>query len=189
MNNKNYKKYTVQLRNKQPLFTFYLAFPIVGIGLTGLLKALVTLNNSISAITSNNHSERLQNLLFCSYLLLIALTILSVYLSPFSFSKNRRMKLKLLKIIEQNDFYKENKKSGQIISSMKMIFYYTNHRFIIEIYPLGGQYTSKMNDLGSILETGLNLQLEAVQDDHHSYTKYIFYQNSNRSIDVTKKWT
>lgn len=166
-------KYNVGFKRKQPCFTFYLSFPMVGISLF-----------TISLIHTNS---LLIHLFF--FIVMIMLLFLCLYLSPLSPSKIRRLKIKLKKIIEINGFYHENKETKKIISSMKFKFWYDNNQLFIDVYPNGGKYSKSMNELNSVLETGLALSIESVQDDYPDHTTYIFSNSDNKQINVINKWS
>ncbi|MGR6899381.1 hypothetical protein [Rummeliibacillus sp. BSL5] len=123
------------------------------------------------------------------FLWLILFLITAWYLSPISFSKIQRMRYKLKQIIEVNQFYYENKDLNKITLSMLIKFYWLEDNLYLEVYPNGGKYTHKMNELTEIFQTSLNMTVIAVQDDFANHTTYILSKETDNYIDSTDEWT
>lgn len=172
----NYK-YRAKLRYRQPDLIWYFSFTIIGIGCLLFIKFL---NNFLYQI---NSEYRVSNTLFVFILItLFLVNMYLLYLSPISFSRNQRIKNKLLQIIEQNNFYYEV--NGRIRSSMLMVFYDLNDELHIEVYPLGGKYTFKIDELGKLFETKLNMNLVTIKNDYADHTTYVLSNESNLALNA-----
>lgn len=179
-------KHTVKLKTKQPDLYGYLIkvflgiLPIICVYLT---QCSLSILNKVGIVIILPTS-----LYFISYALFLLNTFLTIYFSPISFSKNQRIKNTLLKVIEINDFYYENKELNKITLSMKMKFYWFQNNLYIEVYPSGGKFTKKMNELTSIFETSLNMTVLSVQDDFANHTTYILSNQIHNFIDSSNDW-
>ncbi|WP_369381525.1 hypothetical protein [Lysinibacillus fusiformis] len=175
------KKYKVKLRYKQPPIYIYFLIPMIGLVFLlfcfTLEKAVLMLNGNFSFPT---------HIYIVGTLITIILTLFSIYKSPISFSKIQRLKFKMKKIIEENKFYYENEK--RIVSSMLIKFYWLENDLFLEVYPQGGKYSLKMDDLTLMFQTSLNLTVISVQNDYPNHTKYILSDSLNNFIDSTNEW-
>lgn len=179
-------KHTVKIRTKQPDLLGYLIK--IFIGILPIICVFLT-QNSLSTLNGIGIEIILPtSLYFVGYAFLVLNTFLVIYLSPISFSKNQRIKNSLRKIIEINDFYYENRELNKITLSLKFKFYWIQNNLYIEVYPNGGKFTKKMNELTPIFETSLNMTVLSVQDDFANHTTYILSNSINKYIDVTNQW-
>lgn len=176
-------KYKTKLRFKQPPWYWYLVFPWTGLGLCVLCWAI---DYSFNLLNINYALPKLFYLL--AILTTILLALFAWFISPLSFSKVQRMRRKLKRIIEENKFYYQNSESQEIRSSMIIKFKWIEEKFFLEVYPNGGKYTSKMNELTTIFQTALNMNVIAVQEDFADHTTYILSNESDNHIDSTDKW-
>lgn len=180
-------KHKVKLRTKQPDLISYLIKVLLGtlplVCYFLIERALIILKEIGIVLTLPDHFF----LIACVILLIN--TFLTWFTSPLSFSKTQRMKNSLKKIIEANKFYYENNELSKIILSMEIKFYQLDNKFYLEIYPNGGQFTHKMNELTSTFQTALNMTVIAVQDDYADHTTYILTNKSSLPINVTDNWS
>lgn len=175
-----------KLKTKQPDLISYLSKLLLGavplICYFMILKSFIILNDIGISFTLPKY------FLFSAYLIFISSCFYILHTSPLSFSVNQRMINKLKKIIEVNNFYYENKETHKITLSMVIKFYWMDNKLHLEIYPSGGQFTNKMNELTSTFQTALNMTVIAVQDDHADHTTYILTKKSSSPINVTNNW-
>lgn len=180
-------KHTVKLKTKQPDFISYLikislgAIPLVCYIM--LKKVLTNFNEFGINIHLPNY------LLLIIYVILVSNIFFTWFTSPISFSKIQRIKNKLKQIIEIDQFYYENKDLNKITLSMLIKFYWLENNLYLEVYPNGGKYTHKMNELTEIFQTSLNLTVISVQDDFANHTTYILSKETDNYIDSTNEWT
>lgn len=178
------KKYKAKLRFKQPIWYQYLAIPLLGLVLIGICFALdYTLDNSFLKINVP------QSIFIYLAIGTFIATFITWYISPLSFSKVQRTKRILKKIIEENKFYYANSETNKIHSSMLIKFYWDKNDLILNIYPLGGKYAAKMNELTVIFQTAFNMTVVTVQDDYADHTTYVLSNTVNNYIDSTDSWT
>lgn len=174
-------KHTAKLRRKQPTTLHLLVRFWVGImPFICVLTVESTLSNILSKeiyLPTAVH--------FVALSILITNTLLIWFFSKRSPFKALKIRSILKQVIEVNGFYYENKESGIITHSMEMKFYMINDELFIEVYPNGGKYSSKMNDLTQILQTALNLTVISIQDDHASHSTYILKDSTNNYIETT----
>ena len=175
------KKYKVKLRYKQPPIYKYLLLPVLCLV---IILFFLTLENLIM-IFNENFSFPKKLYVIEGFILFILLGF-SIFKSPISFSRIQRTKFKLKKVIEENNFYYEN--NNRIISSMVIKFYWVENNLILEIYPLGGSFSTKMNDLTLTLQTALNLTVTSVQNDYPNHTTYVLSNTLNNFIDSSNDW-
>lgn len=176
------KKYKVKLRYKHPPIYLYFLFPLIGV-LTTLFLFLL---ENLILIIDDNISFPISLYLY-GILITIIFVIFSIYKSPASFSRSQRIKLKLRKVIEENNFFYENHKR-RIVSSMTIVFYWIEDNLVLEVYPHGAKYSLKMNDLTLIFQTALNMTVISIQNDYANHTNYILSNVSNNVIDVSNIW-
>jgi len=143
---KNYHyKHKVKLRTKQPDLISYLIKVLLGtlplVSYFLIERALLILKEISIILTLPDHFF----LIACAILLIN--TFYTWFASPISFSKTQRMKNSLKTIIEVNNFYYENTELSKIILSMVIKFYQLDNKLYLEVYPNGGQFTHKMNEL------------------------------------------
>ncbi len=175
-------KYRAKLRYKQLDLIWYLSFSIIGIGSLFFIKFLNSFFNSI------NSNYLVPNYIYILVLVLLtSINLILFYQSPISFSEKQRNKNKLLQLIEQNHFYYEV--NGKIRSSMEIVFYYIQEELHIEVYPLGGKYTYKLDELGKLFETKFNMTLITIQNDYADHTTYILSKNNNFALDSNDYWS
>lgn len=184
---KNYHyKHTAKLRTKQPDLTWYFIKFLIG-----LLPVVCYLfiKQALTFLKETGINLSLPEHLFLTTCAILLINTFYIWFtSPLSFSKIQRMKNLLKKIIEVNKFYYENNELGKIILSMKIKFYWIDNKLYLEIYPNGGQFTHKMNELTSILQTALNMTVIAVQDDFADHTTYILTKEISLPINATNNW-
>lgn len=180
-------KHKGKLKTKQPDFIAYLIKIFIGvipvICYFFLKKVSIILNELDFQLIIPRYY------LFISYLILTVNTFFVWFKSPLSFSKIQRMKYKLKHIIEANQFYYENKDLNKITLSMLIKFYWFENNLYLEVYPNGGKYTYKMNELTEIFQTSLNMTVISVQDDFANHTTYILSKETDNYIDSTNEWT
>lgn len=186
-------KYSVKLKRKQPPWYQYLYFICIGVSLL-ILKAIVDfILNDIWFVTFTLDTiyigDNSLTSIITFYIVSITtfLGLVSWYISPISFTRRQRVRYKLKTIIEQNHFYYENPKQ-KIISSMQIKFYWIDTQLVLEVYPNGGSYTSKMSELSKIFETAFNMNVLSVDNDTPNHTRYALSKEDNNYIDATKKW-
>lgn len=180
-------KHKVKLRKKQPDLLAYLSKLLLGI-----LPLLVYLfiERSFSILKEIGINIPLPvNFLLVTILFLLANTVYVWFISPFSFSRTQRIKNILKKLIEANGFYYENKELNKIVLSMKIKFYWKDKDLYLEVYPNGGNFSNKMNELTTIFQTTFNMTVVSVQDDYADHTTYILSNTVNNYIDSTDTWT
>lgn len=172
-------KHTAKLKRKQPTKIMNLARLLIGImPLACLLAIKTTLNNLLVQDISIPTTI---------YIIVIAFPIVNTLVhwllgswSPF---KLQRIKNTLKKVIEVNGFYYENADTGKITLSMIIKFYKIDDNLHLEVYPCGGKFSNKLNDLTPIFQTALNLTVISVQDDHPNHTTYILKDNVSNVIE------
>jgi len=184
---KNYHyKHKVKLRTKQPDLISYLIKVLLGtlplVSYFLIERALLILKEISIILTLPDHFF----LIACAILLIN--TFYTWFASPISFSKTQRMKNSLKTIIEVNNFYYENTELSKIILSMVIKFYQLDNKLYLEVYPNGGQFTHKMNELTSTFQTALNMTVIAVQDDYADHTTYILTNKSSLPINASSNW-
>ncbi|WP_139377665.1 hypothetical protein [Solibacillus isronensis] len=72
---------------------------------------------------------------------------------------------------------------------MEIVFYYIQEELHIEVYPLGGKYTYKLDELGKLFETKFNMTLITIQNDYADHTTYILSKNNNFALDSNDYWS
>lgn len=122
--------------------------------------------------------------------------------SELSFIESLRIKAKLKKVISNNKLFIEK---GFLSSSLLMKFYTDDNHLYVEAYPTGVDYLSRLERLGKVIETTLNLSLIDSQNqkaDRFTYTyekskpkrinvQYVLFKNSNKGViplDSEKSW-
>ncbi|SEN61919.1 hypothetical protein SAMN04487786_4106 [Paenisporosarcina quisquiliarum] len=184
---KNYHyKHKVKLRTKQPDLIAYLIKLLLG---TLPFVCYFLIDKALTILKEVGISLSLPDYFFLIACVILMINTLSVwYMSPLSLSETQRMKNLLRKIIEVNKFYYENNELNKIILSMVIKFYWLDNKLYLEIYTNGGQFTHKMNELTSILQTALNMTVLAVQDDYADHTTYILTNETSNIINATNRW-
>ncbi len=177
----NTHKYRAKLRYKQPTAIWYCSFTIIGIALILFFKILQYL---LEFLNSNYFISNTIFLLITIGILVINAGLL--YFSPLSFSKMQKIKYHLIQIIEHNNFFYEL--NGQIRSSMEIVFYFNGTDLHLEVYPLGGKYAYKLDDLTKLFESKLNMTVISVQNDYPDHTVYILSDSINNILDATNFW-
>ncbi|WP_336046935.1 hypothetical protein [Solibacillus ferritrahens] len=179
-------KHTAKLKTKQPdLKAFFIKFFVGALP----LLCFYLIKNALSINHQFGINIPLQDYLkLIVYLLFLINTLFTLYVSPFSFSRVQRMKYTLRKIIEVNNFYYESKELNKIILSMKIKFYWIDNQLYLEVYPNGGKFTHKMNELTPTFQTALNLTVVSVQSDFADHTTYILCSDKDNYIDSTETW-
>ncbi|MDC2867809.1 hypothetical protein [Bacillus sp. BP-3] len=176
----------VKFKNKQPdLISYFIKILLGSLPLICYLIIVNTLNNLNEVGISLSLPTYF---FFIACLILAGTTFYTWFKSPLSFSKNQRMSNKLKKIIEVNKFYSENSETHKIILSMIIHFYWIEEKLYLEVYPNGGHYTHKMNDLTLIFQTALNMTVITVQDDYADHTTYILTKETSNFINATNSW-
>ncbi|HDR8106643.1 MAG: hypothetical protein M3Z48_01385 [Lactobacillus sp.] len=182
--NKIHKQYKTKLRFKQPPWYRYLALPLLSISI-GVLCWIINYN-----LRELNINYALPNSIYLYSLLFTMLFgLFSWYISPISFSKVQRTRRILKRVIEENKFYYQDSEAHAIRSSMIIKFKWHNDQFILDVYPEGAKYSSKMNELTTIFQTALNMTVIAVQEDFANHTTYVLSKETNNYIDSTNEWT
>lgn len=180
-------KHTVYLKTKQPDLIGYLIKFLIGI-LPILCIHLI--QKSFLILNELGLNINLPIIFHITgYGILILNSLYIFYKSPISFSKVQRLKNLLRKIIEVNNFYYENKELNKITLSMKFKFFWSDNHLYIEVYPCGGKFTKQMNELTSIFETALNMNVLSVQDDFANHTTYILSSSNVNPINATDEWS
>src|SRR5690625_4144957 len=122
--------------------------------------------------------------------------------SELSFIESLRIKAKLKKVISNNKLFIEK---GFLGTSLSMKFYTNGNYLYVEAYPAGVDYLSRLERLGKVFETTLNLSLIDSQNkkaDRFTYTyekakpkrinvRYNLFKNSNKGViplDSEKAW-
>lgn len=179
------KKYKTRLHFKRKSFLRYLIIPILIFIIYGTMKYF---NNNIDEIIifKNKIPEIYLSITICAGLL--SLLIIWI-LSPISPFKSQRMRLKLKDIIEINKFYYLGENTTRIRNSMGFVYWWEDNRFYLKVYPFGGKWTAKTNELTEILESSINMILETVDDAEPNFTLYVFNTERIDRIDATKKWS
>lgn len=180
-------KHTVKLRSKQPDLLSYIIKVLLG---TLPTVCYILTSKAFSFLEEVGVPLELPNSLYLLSILIFLLnTIYVFHTSPISFSNVQRLKNILRKIIEVNGFFYENKELNKITLSMTVKFYWIEDNLYLEVYTAGGQFTHKMNELTSILQTGLNMTVVSVQDDFADHTTYILSNNYVRPINIGDEWS
>lgn len=112
----------------------------------------------------------------------------SWYFSTYSFSKVKRTKYILKKIILENGFYFAFKNEIFVRSSLIVLFYWEKQDLFLEVYPNGGSYSNKIDDLTKNFETAFNMTVLSVQNDSSNHTTYHLTKASSLVIDTTDYW-
>ncbi|WP_242227309.1 hypothetical protein [Bacillus cereus group sp. BfR-BA-01315] len=182
--NKNHKQYKTKLRFKQPPWYRYLALPLLSISI-GALCWIINYNlRELNINYALPHSIYLYSLI-----LTILFGLFSWYISPISFSKVQRTRRILKRVIEENKFYYQDNKTYTILSSMIIKFKWHNNQLILDVYPEGAKYSSKMNELTTIFQTALNMTVISVQEDFANHTTYVLSKETDNYINSTNEWT
>src|SRR5690625_2069237 len=137
---------------------------------------------------------------------IVIIFLISIYheyiTSEFSFIESLRIKAKLKKVINNNKLFIEK---GFLSTSLLMKFYTNGNYLYVEAYPAGVDYLSRLERLGKVIETTLNLSLIDSQNkkaDRFTYTyektkpkrinvRYDLFKNSNKEViplDGGKYW-
>src|SRR5690625_1663845 len=103
------------------------------------------------------------------------------FTSEFSLSESQRIKAKLKKVIRDNKLFI---KRVFLNDSIEMKFYIKEKHLYIEAYPKGVDYLSKLEKLGKVIETTLNLSLIDSQNNKADRFTYIFEKNKPNRIYV-----
>lgn len=179
-------KYKAKIKSKQPGWYWYFSFPLIGIGFYMLCLATEQFTKSLEALNIYLNFPGYFYLLSIIATLLLSLFAFSI--SPITPFKIQRTRIKLKRIIEENGFFYEDSETKIIKSSMIIKFYWENQNLNLEVYPNGGKYTSRMNELTAIFQTTFNMNVIAVQADYPNHTTYILSNEENNYIDVTNQW-
>lgn len=179
------KKYRTRLHYKRKSFFRYLLIPLLIFIIYGSMKYF---NNHIdeTIIFKNKIPDIFLLITVCLGLLALLLIWLLSPISPF---KSQIMRHKLKDIIEINKLYYLGDNTTRIRISMVFVYWWDNNRVYIRVYPHGGKWTSKTNELTEILESSLNMILETVDDTEPNFTLYVFNTERIGRIDATKKWS
>ncbi|MCU7557356.1 hypothetical protein [Macrococcus capreoli] len=179
------KKYKTRLHFKRKSFLRYLIIPILIFIVYGSMKYF---NNHLDdmIIFENKIPDMYFTIIICAGLISIFVIWLFSPISPF---KSQRMRHKLKDIIEINKFYYLSENTNRIRSSMVFIYWWDNNRFYLRVYPNGGKWTSKTNELKEILESSFNMIVETVDDAEPNFTLYVFNTERIDRINATKKWS
>ena len=178
------KKYRAKLKFKQPIWYMYFSLPFLGTFLILIFFGFDYLLNKLHFQFSIPIS-----IYFYLSLLTFLVSLIIWYFSPVSLSRVQRTKRILKRIIEENNFYYANSKTNKIHSSMIISFHWEDSSLILNVYPLGGKYTAKMNELTAIFQTAFNMTVVSIQDDFADHTTYILSNTDNNYIDSTDTWT
>ncbi|WP_242290337.1 hypothetical protein [Bacillus cereus group sp. BfR-BA-01319] len=154
----------------------------------------LTIDFALKSISKNfkeiNINFEVPNFLFeLALLWFLLFFMIAWYLSPFTFSKVQRIRSILKRIIEENHFYYKNDETNKIHSSMIIKFNWDQEYLILEVYPEGAKYSSKMSELTPVFQTALNMTVISVQEDFANHTTYILSKETDNYIDSTNTWT
>ncbi|MBQ5153738.1 hypothetical protein D6861_010690 [Macrococcoides caseolyticum] len=164
------KKYKTRLHFKRKSFLRYLIIPILIFIIYGTMKYF---NNHLDdmIIFKNKIPDMYFTIIICAGLISLFIIWLLSPISPF---KSQRMRLKLKDIIEINKFYYLGENTTRIRNSMGFVYWWEDNRFYLKVYPFGGKWTAKTNELTEILESSINMILETVDDAnlilHYTYS-------------------
>lgn len=101
--------------------------------------------------------------------------------SELSFIESQRIKAKLKKVISNNKLFIEK----GFLSSSLLIKFYTNGNYLyVEAYPAGVDYLSRLERLGKVIETTLNLSLIDSQNNKTDRFTYTFEKEKTKRINV-----
>lgn len=103
------------------------------------------------------------------------------FTSELSFSESQRIKAKLKKVIRDNKLFI---KRVFLNDSLVMKFYTNGNYLYVEAYPAGVDYLSKLEKLGKVIETTLNLSLIDNQNNKADRFTYIFEKKKSNRIYV-----
>src|SRR5690606_22020801 len=127
------KKYKIKLRNFNQGLSVYLFRILLGIVPTICYYLMNIATNNLQYLGINFTLPK-YTLQFTISLFFLNL-ILVWYHSPISLSKIKRMKHLLLKVIEVNNLYYENKELKKITLSLAIKFFWIKDTLYLELYP------------------------------------------------------
>lgn len=119
---------------------------------------------------------------------LLLTSLFAWYISPFSFSKNIRIKHVLKRIIEHNNFYHAYGSQKIVHSSMLIKHYWLDEQLVLEVYSFGAKYSSKLDQLSKIFETAFNLTVVSVQNDFPDHTTYLLSSSLAKPLVIDENW-
>lgn len=176
----NHLEYTAELKKKQPrkrTYLLYLAFAIASIWF--MFKSSVFLEKDFY----------FSELTFALWTLIPFLTswllIKALEKCPHSITKERKIRLKLLRIIQGHKYY-DSEDEKHITASLVIKFSIYDEQLILRIFPDGEKYTFKVNDLGKIFESKFNMTVVSVQNDAPNHTTFILENTTDNFIDASK---
>src|SRR5690625_989224 len=116
---------------------------------------------------------------------IVIISLISIFFEYFtselSFSESQRIKAKLKKVIRDNKLFI---KRVFLNDSLVMKFYIKEKQLDREEYPKRIDYISKLEKLGKVIETTLNLSLIDSQNNKADRFTYIFEKNKPNRIYV-----